>query len=298
MLQDRAVDIVIVCLPNDLHAAVTIDAAEAGKHVICEKPLATNLDEAERMIGACRARGVMLALAEELCFVPKFVRVSELREVGALGKIFSVHQREQHGGPYSPWFFSRDQAGGGALMDMGCHSIEIARWVLGRPEATAVYARMSNQLHTGVTALEDHVSMMVEFEGGALAVLEPSWALHGGMESHLDVIGTGGALYTDLTRGTGMRMFSETGLADDPETRGWSTPDPDWLTTNGYVQELEHFVECARTGNTPRVTGEDGLAQLEIIHAAYESARTGCRVALPFRPKGVERAVDLWLGAR
>ena len=198
----------------------------------------------------------------------------------------------------SRWFYTREQAGGGILMDMGCHAIEVTRFVLGCPKATAVYARMSNQIHAD-SKLEDHATLMVEFEGGVLAVLEPSWAVKGGMESHLNLFGTEGVLYADLLRGTGLRMYSERGMAEDPGgSVHWSVQDPDWLWSNGYPQEMEHFLDCARTGARPRVSGEDGLVELEISYGAYESAATGKRVELPFRPAGIERAVDLWLKQR
>lgn len=295
MLADPSIDVVVVGLPNHLHAPVVLAAAAAKKHVICEKPLAVNLEEAEQMVAACKKAGVMLAIAEELCFAPRFVHVKSVAESGALGRIFQVSQREQHGGPYSPWFFTREEAGGGALMDMGVHSIEVTRWLLGRPRAKAVYARMANHTHAEKTELEDHATMIVEFEGNVTAVLEPSWSLQGGMESHLNVFGTEGVLYTDLLRETGMRMFSQKGHRGDADSVGWSRPDHDWLGANGYPQEMAHFIQCARTGARPLVSGEDGIAELEIMYAAYESAATGARVELPFRPKGVERAVDLWL---
>jgi predicted dehydrogenase len=298
LLEDRELDVICVGLPNDQHERVVLDAARAKKHVICEKPLATSLEEGERMVAACREAGVMLALGVELCFIPKFVRCREIVASGALGRIYQVHQREQHGGPHSPWFYTREQAGGGILMDMGCHSIEVTRYVLDYPKPLAVYARMSNELHP-TSELEDHCTLLLELDGGVVALLEPSWALPGGMESHLDLFGTEGVLYADLLRGTGMRMYSERGLPEDPlGSQRWSIQDPDWLWSNGYPQEMEHFLECARSGARPRVSGEDGLVQLEISYAAYESAATGRRVELPFRPRGCERAVDLWLAGK
>jgi predicted dehydrogenase len=298
MLDDPEIDVVCVGLPNDQHEKVVVDAASAKKHVICEKPLATNLEEGERMVLACKKAGVMLGLGVQLCFAPKFVRAAEIAKSGALGRIFQVHQRVQHGGPHSRWFYTRDEGGGGILMDMGCHSIELTRFVLGYPKPIAVYARMSKELDR-FCEVEDHCTVLLELEGAVLAVLEPSWAVKGGMESHLDVFGTEGVLYCDLIRGTGMRMFSERGLAEDPGgSIDWSMQDPDWLFSNGYPQEMEHFLDCARTGKKPRVSGDDGLVELEISCAAYESAATGRRVELPFRPKGVERAVDLWLKKR
>jgi myo-inositol 2-dehydrogenase / D-chiro-inositol 1-dehydrogenase len=285
LLADPELDVICVGLPNDQHYRVVLDAAAANKHVICEKPLATSLERAREMTLACRRAGVMLALAEQLCFAPKIVRARDIVAEGALGKVFRVFQRHQHGGPHSRWFFERRSAGGGVLMDMGCHSIEVARFVLGRPAARAVYARLSNELHPD-SELEDHSTLVVEFDGGAVALLEPSWALCGGMESQLDLFGTQGVLYTDLQRGTGMRLF-------DGE---WSTPDAEWLQNHGYVQAMAHFIDCAARGEKPRTSGDDGVAQLELISAAYESAATGRRVELPFEPPPTEHAVDLWLG--
>lgn len=294
LLDNPELDVICVGLPNHLHERVVLDAAAAGKHVICEKPLATNLEEGRRMVDACKQAGVMLGLGVELCFVPKFVRAKKMLQKGALGRVFQVHQREQHAGPHSPWFFTRDEAGGGILMDMGCHSIEVTRFVLDYPKPIAVYARMSNQTHPD-SELEDHCTLILEFEGGVDAILDASWSLQGGMESHLNLFGTEGALYCDLLRGTGMRMYSDPGLPGDADSQHWSWQDPDWLWNNGYPQEMEHFLHCARTGEKPRVSGDDGLVELEISYAAYESAATGKRVELPFQPKGVERAVDLWL---
>jgi myo-inositol 2-dehydrogenase / D-chiro-inositol 1-dehydrogenase len=290
LLADPEVDVICVGLPNDRHHRVVLDAAAAGKHVICEKPLATSLARGREMVAACRNAGVMLAIAEQLCFAPKLVRARDLVQAGELGRVFRVFQRHQHGGPHSRWFFERSAAGGGVLMDMGCHSIEVARWVLGRPPARAVYARLSNQIHPD-SELEDHCTLLVEFEGGAVALLEPSWALRGGMESQLELFGTEGALYVDLMRGTGMRLYADAAPA-------WSTPDSDWLHTHGYVQSMAHFVECAASGARPLTSGEDGLAQLEVIEAAYASAASGERVQIPFEAAPVEQAVDRWLGPR
>ncbi len=138
------VDVVCVNSPNACHAPHAIAAASAGKHVIVEKPLAVSLEEGRAIIDACAAAGVGLAYAEELPFVPKFERAREILESGALGEVLYLTQREAHGGPYSPWFFTRDEAGGGVLMDMACHAIELVRWVLGKPSVAKVTAHVAN----------------------------------------------------------------------------------------------------------------------------------------------------------
>src|ERR671937_260610 len=124
-------DVVVLGLPNDLHCDATVAAAAAGKHVICEKPLCLNLAEAERMIDACRRAGVKLMYAEELCFAPKYVRLKQLLDSGALGKPTLLKQCEKHDGPHAAWFWDVRRSGGGVTMDMGCHAIEFFRWLLG-----------------------------------------------------------------------------------------------------------------------------------------------------------------------
>jgi len=300
MLKEAELDAVVVGIPNALHAAVVLDAANAGKHVICEKPLALTLSDAERMIATCRKHGVLLCYAEELCFVPKYQRAKELAEGGAIGSIYRVHQVEKHAGPYSPWFWKAETAGGGILMDMGCHSIEFARWFLGKPRVVAVTAWMDTVLHKDKTELEDDVIALLEFESGQTALLESSWALLGGMDSITHVLGTEGVIHADLLKGQGLQVFSLQGYGDyAPGARGWTFPDVEWLHLNGYPQEDAHFVECMRSGATPRENGEDGKAVLEIMLACYASAAEGRRVALPYQPPpGVRVPVEPWLKSR
>jgi predicted dehydrogenase len=280
----RAVDVVCVNSPNALHAEHAILAARAGKHVIVEKPLAVNLDEAHAILEAARAAGVGLAYAEELPFVPKFVRAREILRSGALGDPLYVTQREAHAGPYASWFFTREEAGGGVLMDMACHSIECVRWLLGKPPVTRVTARVAT-LDPSRGPLDDHAVVQLEFASGASATCEASWVLQGGMQSRLEIWGTRGYLDVDLLHGTGMRQYAG---------ERWSMAHADYLFENGYPQELAHFLDCFRTGRTPDESGEDGLAVLEILCAAYASARDGRTIELPFRPAGVRYAVDLW----
>src|SRR5262245_24851348 len=126
-------DLVVLGLPNDLHCDATVAAAAAGKHVVCEKPLCLNLAEADRMIDACRRAGVLLMYAEELCFTPKYVRLKQLIDEGALGAVHLVKQCEKHDGPHAGWFWDVRRSGGGVTMDMGCHAVEFFRWLLGGP---------------------------------------------------------------------------------------------------------------------------------------------------------------------
>ena len=149
LIDQADVDVICIGAPNDLHCEITVAAASAGKHVICEKPLARTLAEADEMIAACSRAGVLLMYAEELCFAPKYVRAKELADEGALGPVYLVRQGEQHLGPHSDWFWDPERAGGGVLMDMGCHGIEFARWVYGKAPAESATAELGTFVHGG-----------------------------------------------------------------------------------------------------------------------------------------------------
>ncbi|MBN2494380.1 MAG: Gfo/Idh/MocA family oxidoreductase [Deltaproteobacteria bacterium] len=300
MLADGGVDAVVLGVPNCLHAEMALEAARAGKHVIVEKPLCLRLEEADQMIATCREAGVLLCYAEELCFCPKYVRAKEIADEGAIGKVYRVKQEEKHAGPYSQWFFEPEAAGGGILMDMGCHSIEFARWALGKPAVKAVTCFMDTVLHGERGPLEDDVVMLLEFDGGQTALLESSWALLGGMESVTSLLGTAGVIHADLLRGQGLKVFSAQGYGDyKPAAQGWTFPDYEWLFNNGYPQEDRHFVECMRDGSQPSESGEDGKAVLEIMLACYASAAEGRRIELPYvPPDDIGVPVEIWLRAR
>ena len=289
-----ACDVVGVHSVNALHAEHGIRAAQAGKHVVVEKPLAVSYDEGVRLTEACREAGVGLAYAEELCFVPRFVRAREIVRSGELGEIHHVWQRESHGGPYSPWFFTREEAGGGVLMDMACHGIELVRWLLGKPAVESVLAEIRSTGAFHETELDDHSHTHLRFAGGVTAHCEASWILQGGMQSKLEVWGTKGHLAVDLLGETGVRVFAPEGSRTAGTPAGWAPAATDWLHENGYPQEWEEFLGCFRRGEVPEESGDDGLAVLEILQAAYASAGRGARIELPFRPERVERAVDLW----
>ncbi len=297
------VDVVIVCTPNHLHHRQVLAALAAGKHVIVEKPLALSLEEGEEIVAAARETGLCVAYAEELCFVPKFEHARQLVERGAVGEVRHLKQVEKHDGPHARWFRDPGLAGGGVAMDMACHSIEWARWVLGKPAVSSVWCDMRTWPRRegalpDAGAVEDHVVCHLEFAGGETALLESSWTLLGGMDSRTEIHGTGGVLHADLLQtGSGMRLYSSAGVADEAPA-GWSFPDADWSHQNGYPQELAHFLEAITSGSEPGETAVDGLAVLEILLACYHSAGTGRRVALPFRPRGVARPIDLWRAPR
>jgi myo-inositol 2-dehydrogenase / D-chiro-inositol 1-dehydrogenase len=305
LIEQPDVDVVCIAAPNDLHRDITVAAASAGKHVICEKPLARTLAEADEMIAACRSAGVLLMYAEELCFAPKYVRAKELADEGALGRVYLVRQGEQHYGPHSDWFWDAERSGGGVLMDMGCHGIEFARWIYDKPAAESASAELGTFVHGRRTAAEDHAVAVVRFEGNRLGVVETSWAKPGGMDDRGELVGSDGITYVDILRGSSLLTYSEHGygyaVEKAPQTSGWTFTMFEELWNYGFPQEMRHFTDCVLSGTTPLETGEDGRAVLEIIYAMYQAAGSGSRVALPLDiPAGATARPPyaLWSGAR
>jgi len=301
LLELDEVQAVSLCLPNYLHCQATIDAAAAGKHVLCEKPLCMNLAEADQMIAACKKARVILMYAEELCFTPKYVRAKQLVDEGALGKVYLIKQSEKHFGPHADWFWDVERSGGGVLLDMGCHGIEFARWVLGRPQATSVYAQCGTYVHKDKTRGDDNTILIVEFANEAVALIEESWARLGGMDDRAEIYGSKGVTYADLLHGNALETFSEVGygyaVEKAPTTQGWSFTMFEEMWNYGFPQEMQHFVDCVRQRSTPSVTGEDGKKVLEIILAAYASAGTGKKIALPYKTDA-KKPIDLWLSGK
>lgn len=301
MLEHDDIHGVVLCLPNYLHCQVTLDAAAAGKHVLCEKPMCMNRREADDMIAACERAGVVFMYAEELCFAPKYVRTKQLADEGALGRIYLVKQSEKHFGPHADWFWDIERSGGGVLFDMGCHGIEFARWVLGRPRATSVYAHCATYVHADKTRGEDTAVLLLEFENDAMAIIEESWARQGGMDDRAEIYGSEGVTYADLLHGNALETYSAKGYGYAVEkaatTQGWTFTAFEELWNYGFPQEMQHFIDCIHDRSTPAVTAHDGRAVLEIIQAAYASAGSGARVALPFADDP-PKPVSLWRESR
>ncbi len=330
-LDTAELDLIVLGCPNDLHCQFTELAAAAGKHVVCEKPLCLNLQEADRMIAACAKANVKLMYAEELCFTPKYVRLKRLVDEGALGRPYMIKQCEKHDGPHSAWFWNAQQSGGGVTMDMGCHAFEFFRWILGKPHrhataastergvqtqsheaplqqivalkkprAISVYAEMGTYVHQQRTKGEDNAIIIVRFEtddGEVVALAEESWAKKGGMDDTAEVYGSGGVAYADLLQGNSILTYSDTGYSYAVEkaglTKGWSFTSFEELWNYGFPQEFAHFVDCVANDKPPLETGEDGRAVLELVCAAYASAGSGQKVQLPFHTE-VSRPIQLW----
>lgn len=276
----RDLDLVLIGLPNSLHLEAVSALARAGKAVVCEKPLGRNAREARAMLAAVRKGGVFHGYAESEVFTPAVARAREMVASGAIGRVLSFRGYEAHGGPHARWFWDKRQAGGGVLLDMGCHSIAAARHFFGKDDRpAAVLAWGANLVHKRRTRAEDNAVVLVRFKSGGLAEICVSWTALAGLDMRNEVYGTLGAVYTDVPRGTPVRSFTlkSAGYAVEKATvdRGWQFPVPEEFFSFGYVHELRHFVDCLRRGRRPLETFEDGLAVNEVMDAAYASMRSG-----------------------
>jgi predicted dehydrogenase len=279
LLDDPAVDMVDILTPNAQHAPMTVAAARAGKHVMCIKPLALNLEEARQMQAEIQKAGVRFFYAENVPFIPALMRTREIIEEGALGEVFRVKACEGIGAPPNRWLYDKQQSGGGAIIDMAVHSIAFCRWMAGA-EAESVYAQAGTFVHGDKTGNEDTAVLVIRFKNGVIGQCEDSWSLVGAMDSRFEVYGTQGRILTDNLHRQPIQVVSEAGYAywggPKESGRGWTYPLPlPGDVNDGQFAMLAHFIECLRSGEPSRSEIWDGVAVLAIVEAAYRSLQSG-----------------------
>lgn len=279
--KDPEIDIVDVGLPNSLHLDATTVAAENHKAVICEKPLGRSAAEARQMVLVAKRYGVTNCYAENQVFMPKVVYAKKLIKQGTIGEITSVRAREAHSGPHSMWFRQKSISGGGVLLDMGCHTIELARFLIAKkPKEVCAWTGTAKGME-----VEDNSVVLVKYANGSLGQSENSWSAKGGLDVRFEVFGTEGSIFIDLTRETGMKVFTKSKMSaveKSDETRGWLFPSIREHETYGFVDELKHFVSCVARGSKPSETFDDGYIVNRLIDGAYESTRSRKWVKMNF----------------
>lgn len=270
-------DLVILALPNFAHRDAAILMAKHNKNMVLTKPLARTGAEAREIRDAAVAAGVMDGYAETEVFSPAVMKARNFIQSGGIGKVLSVRSREAHSGPHSGWFWDPAQSGGGALLDMGCHCVEAARYFIGKENPVVEVLAWGDTLYHDTQA-EDNAVMLMRFRDGQIAQAEVSWTSRGGLDLRNEVYGTEGVIFTDVTRETPIKVFSRPGagyVVEKAESEtGWLFPPIDEAYTYGYQEEMRHFLECLRTGERPRENFDDGLVVNTLLDAAYASMKS------------------------
>ncbi|GGO01500.1 Gfo/Idh/MocA family protein [Saccharibacillus kuerlensis] len=306
MLLAEKPDVLSVCLPTPLHSPAVRTAAELGVHVICEKPLAGNLQEAEEMIAFCRKRDVRLFVGQVVRFFPSYRNLTETVRSGAIGAVGVAHTKRigPHPAAAKPWY-GQDELSGGVILDLLVHDIDYMRGLLGDPHTVFAMRRVNKGI--------DYALVTLTFENGSMANLEGMWGYPGPFSTSVELGGSGGVALLDssASRSVEIRRMPGTMNVDKsdiaakeaaaknqaakehaanavalPELPAYDDP---------YGLELEHFLSCIRSGETPLVTAEDAAAAVKIAEAALHSARSGRPIDLrrwqaqaPAKKEGLE----------
>lgn len=280
------VDLVSVCLPNFLHAPVTIAALQAGKHVLCEKPPATNAQDAHKMADAAKAAGRILTFGFHQRFRADSQALKKIIDDGQLGDIYYIKtgNLRRTGIPgMGSWFTQRQQAGGGPLYDIGVHMLDLSLYLTGFPRGTTVKGSTFAQFgprgkaaggwgfkeDTGKFDVEDLATALITFDNGATMLLDAGWASFSeGDSGYMQLLGTeGGANLVPL------KLYQE---RDGKQV----TEAIEVARVNAYAAEIDQVVEAVRAGRQPLATPEQGIKVMEILDAIYASAASGHEVAI------------------
>lgn len=281
LLERKDIDAVSICLPHFLHADLTVAAAKAQKHVLCEKPMATTLEGCDRMIKAAEEAGVKLMIAENHRFLPAHIEIKKLVAEGRIGEIFLA--RAYEGVSEIPrlldpdhWGATPDRAGGGTLMDEGVHRCAVLRWLLG-DIAFARACWLEKLVVEAENKAEDNAIMLLKFKSGAIAEVVVSETVVSPPTNRLELYGTEGTILEDHAWQKPVMVYS---TKPGPRSYEWETPEVEHEPYPGYYRisfgnEVKHFVDCIVEDKEPEMPGEDGKAAVEMVLMGYLSARTG-----------------------
>ncbi len=256
-------DAVIVTSENSRHAEMTVAALQAGLHVLCEKPIATRIEDGHRMVQAAHDAKKLLQMAFPMRYNIPAARLKQQLDQGRLGRILLMNGTN-HGKNPGGWFIDPVLAGGGAVMDHTVHVVDLMRWYTGS-EVREVYAEIDTRFHP--IGIDDTGLLTLEFENGVIAALDPSWSRPQRSfptwgDVTLEVVGTEGVTHLDAFA-QHLVLYKE--IAGQAQHLGWGD-DPD-------LRMLESFIACIRAGTPPLASGHDGLQATQVALACYESAR-------------------------
>ena len=278
MLEKEDLDVISVCTPNKFHAAATIAALKSGCHVLCEKPMATTLKEADKMMETARKmrRKLMVGFTHRLMSGPR--KCKEILRKKELGKPFMIRVRFAHGGPYKGWakmgdtFYNPNISAGGAMLDMGIHAIDLCLWMFG--EAASVMAKSRTLIKK--IEVDDNAVMIIEFKNGAMGYIEVGWTSKPGF-SGLEIYGTKGSLICDYANG--LKLCGGKASAGRDSSSEWVLLDK-YPTRGGWDIENQYWIDVVDGKEKLEMDGKAGKASLALALAAYKSSKTGREISL------------------
>ncbi|MBL7709759.1 MAG: Gfo/Idh/MocA family oxidoreductase [Chitinophagaceae bacterium] len=275
-VEHKDVDAVIIGLSNDMHLEAVLTSAAAGKHVLCTKPLGRTASEALQMLQAVEKANVVGGYLEDLCYTPKFLKSLAAVKNGSIGEVIWTKSRETHPGPHSDWFWDKEKSGGGAMIDLGCHCVEISRNFIGKDiKPMEVMCWADTRVHP--IDAEDNAIGLVRYENGAIGQFEVSWTFRGGMDLRDEVMGTEGTIWANNFLRTGFEMFTtgkgEQYVAEKAESNvGWLFPVGDEVHELGYSHMFTDMFDAIDKKTEPAETFYDGYIVNAILDGAYKSA--------------------------
>lgn len=276
LVDDDAVDVVDIVTPNHLHREIAVRAMAAGKDVICIKPLAHTLADAQAMVEAAQRYGQRLLYAENMLFIPLLRAFKRLVDAGTYGELFRTKALHGVGVPHSSWFFDPERSGGGCIIDMAVHGLAFLDWFSGRAPVDTVYAAAGTFVHTD-SPVEDTSVLQLRYSDGRLGQTEDSWATPGGYDLRYEVFGTKGHGFADLLYGDAIRSVVDGHVEGGSSLLRYHAVE-EYYIKDGHRAMMQHFLDVL-VDDVPCESGAlEGLRVMQLVDAAYRSVRAGAPI--------------------
>lgn len=287
MLADPAIDAVSVCVANHAHAPITIAALKAGKHVLCEKPMATTLEECEEMVKTAHEAGKFLMIGHNQRLAKAHAVAKELIDQGMIGRIITFRTTFGHGGPETwsvdpgknTWFFDKNKAAMGAMADLGIHKTDLIQFLTGQHvvRTTARVVTLDKKDASGqLIGVDDNAICIYEMSGGTMGTMTASWTYYGAEDNSTILYGEKGIMriYDDPTHSIVVKLADGTEKVYDVE----QIQTNDNQTKSGVI---DLWMNCLETNTPPEISGEEALYAMRAVFASLESAKAGTTVDIP-----------------
>ncbi|WP_082235314.1 Gfo/Idh/MocA family protein [Halobacillus massiliensis] len=290
ILNNKNIDAISVCLPNYLHAPVTIDSLNAGKHVLCEKPMAVSIEEAKTMNHSARVNNKKLMIAHNQRFVSSHKRAKQLLGSGELGKVYSFRTTFGHRGPEkwsidgsNSWFFRKEEAFVGAMGDLGVHKADLIRYLLGEVSEVGAFVETTAKENT---AVDDNAVCIFKMESGVVGTLTASWSYVSENDNSTVIYCEKGIIQLENDPDYSLKVHYQSGEKAHFELDKIQSND-DKGPTNTHV--IDHFVESIVLDTVPLITGEEGMKSLQVILSALDSSETKKITSIPKEPAHISK---------